>query len=759
MLLGLAVLIFVENYARDKLSWLTPLNTDDKKFNIDQLRLYAQLLTAIFSIYFATIGIILSAGYTRLRRDIIDMLTNEQVGSVYSRVLVLAAIFCLAATALPLIGFEPGLFVYLAGTLLTLLTALAFFPLGQRLFNFFDLRLLVRSEILPNIARHIDGAANSKNSISIANHHSKSARHTLEQLSYIDDRIKANKDSINDNLPALTGDYTSLLLYYLSQKHKIDQNSYWFTRRNRHNQWFFAGDTVTSIALQTSNQQLLIEEKTDHHWLENEIVDRFAGHIQLAFEVRDLSLALKLLRLFSIRSLGYAAQFQFKIGMLELKKFKRIIEQALATESALTDRDAAVTWIGIGDTWAALGSHLCLETLRRMMIFEKELKAFFDADEWTEKSLSSLPAFLQVELAPIVKRIEFEQAMEGHRLSKPKYVQQLAVQKLLQHYASVLPEICDFFQILLPEFVAALVKYKMSEAATQVVLASLHSHWKLPRWFDELDKLLNRYREFEHYNEAQYALPTVDVAEIVRRIEESRENALAELGSKIMVGHILDRKHNEELPDHFGQIYFELADGCVAALAQNDADKLAKLFPMFMSLAFLAADKKFTDPSLEINEEFRLHLISTVVNDLASILGFAILYGAYFDNEFLAKDALANFDERVALFADKQQYLKRMVVLSNINEISLSASPRSMIRFNWKMSFEDRVRRDGFEDRMGMERGKPHPNRTVREFVRSFSDASHLFFASHIIHQLGSIDFEVDHHITDLDRRLRKDEE
>ena len=136
-----------------------------------------------------------------------------------------------------------------------------------------------------------------------------------------------------------------------------------------------------------------------------------------------------------------------------------------------------------------------------MMIFEKELKAFFDADEWTEKSLSSLPAFLQVELAPIVKRIEFEQAMEGHRLSKPKYVQQLAVQKLLQHYASVLPEICDFFQILLPEFVAALVKYKMSEAATQVVLASLHSHWKLPRWFDELDKLLNRYREFEHYND------------------------------------------------------------------------------------------------------------------------------------------------------------------------------------------------------------------------------------------------------------------
>ncbi|MBK1873937.1 hypothetical protein FE848_11940 [Marinobacter sp. 1-3A] len=89
VVLVLIALNFVEGYVRSKLAWLPPMSANDKDFNIDQLRLYAQLLTAIFSIYFATIGIILSAGYTKLRRDIIRMLTNEQVGSVYSRVLVL----------------------------------------------------------------------------------------------------------------------------------------------------------------------------------------------------------------------------------------------------------------------------------------------------------------------------------------------------------------------------------------------------------------------------------------------------------------------------------------------------------------------------------------------------------------------------------------------------------------------------------------------------------------------------------------------
>lgn len=759
VVLCLAALISVEGYVRSNLSWLSTLSAEDKKFNIDQLRLYAQLLTAIFSIYFATIGIILSSGYTRLRRDIIQMLTNEQVGSVYSRVLVLAAIFCLVATALPLFEFEPGLFVYAVGTILTLLSALALFPLGQRLFNFFDLNLLVRSEILPSIARHIEGAANPRNSISLANHHSRAARQALEQLSYIDDRVKADKKGLEDNLPALSDDYTDLLLYYLQQKHAIDQESYWFPRRSKHKQWFFAGDTATSMALKMSSQQPLVEEKSDHQWLENEIVDRLADHVELAFQVGDFDLALKLIGRFSTRTSAYAGRFQFDVGMQELKRFKEIIEQAFASSDAIADDETVKIKIGIADTWAALGSNLCLETLRRMMTFEKELKQFFEADEWSEKSLRRLPAFLQVELAFIVERIKFEQEIEGQRLSRPKYVQQLVVQKLLQHYAKVLPAVCDFLQNMVPDFVASLAKMKMTEAATQVVLGSLHSHWKLPRWFDELTQLVDRYQEYGHYTEEQYVLPEIDVVEMSKQLATARDDAIAMLGSGNMVGHIFEPKHNDELPDHFGQIYFELAEACISALEQNDETKLDKVLPMFLSLAFLAADSKFVDPSLDVNDEFRLHLISTVINDLASVLGFAMLYGAYFDNEKLSKSALAKFDTWIEHATDKQQYLKRMVLLSNPYSFSMSASPRGLIRINWKMSFEHRARHDGFGDQMSMGRGVQHPNEIVREFLRSYSDASHLFFAKQVIPQLELIDFEIDHHITALARRLREDDE
>lgn len=755
VVLALAALIFVEGKVRSHTTWLQPLSVGDREFNIEQLRMYAQLLTAIFSIYFATIGIILSAGYTQLRRDIIHLLTSEQVGSVYSRVLVLAATFCLTATSLPMFGFEPGFFNYSLGTFLTLASSLALFPLGQRLFNFFDLNQLARSEILPSIARHIERAANPKNSISLANHHSKAARLSLGQLAYIDDRLKADSEGLGDTLPALSDDYSALMLHYLKQKHKIDHESYWFPRKRRHKQWFFAGDIATSLALQTSSQ-LTVEEKADLQWFEGEIVDRLMGHIELALKREDFELALKLICRFSARVSTYAEQFQFDIGMQELKRIKELIERAFASPHA--DGDSNMTRIAIADTWAAFGSNLCLETLRRMITFEKELKIFFDADVWTGKALRSLPAFLQVELAFIVERIDFEREIEGQRQSKPKYVQQLGVQKLLRQYEKIVPEICDFYAVLVPDFVSSLTKMKMSEAATQVVLASLHSHWKLSLNIEELTQLFGRYGAYVHYSEAQYALPQIATSEMSNLLSKTRDESVAMLGSPDMIGHIFEHQHSDDFPDHFGQIYFELAEACIQALQQNDEDKFGRVFPMFFGLALLASDTKFADPTLDVNDEFRLHLISTVINDLASVLGFAILYGAYFNNTKLPEAAHAKFTSWIEKSSDQQQYLKRMLFISNPHSSSMAASPRDLIRINWNMAFEQRARSDGYGDQMSYRSGNPHKSKIINEFLRSHAKASHLFFATEVLPLVEPVDFKIDHHITSLANYLHEED-
>lgn len=752
VILALFVFGSIEDYIRSNSTLLAPLSKEQIEFNIDQLRLYAQMLTAIFSIYFATIGIILSTSYTKLRRDIIQLLVNEQVGNVYSRLLVFSAIFCLCATAFESFGFKPSFLIYATGTLLTTISSLTLFPLGQRLFNFFDLNQLARSEVLPRIARHIENAAKSSNSISLANHHSKKALLAFRQLCYIDDQVKSDKARLGDNLPALSHDYSVLLQHYLSEKHRINHQSYWFPRLQKHKQWFLAGDTTTHTALQTSSQ-LATEEEINYQWLENEITERLAQHIELAFEIGDLKLGLDLLGQLSSRISVYANQFQLEIGMREIQRIQEIIETAFSVTHQVSNDDETKLLIGIADMWAALGSSLCLETLRRMITFEKELARFFNNDIWTNNSLQSLPSLLQVELAFIVKSIKFENNFEGKRLSKPKFVQQLAVQKLLRHYVKILHNVGDFYTTVVPDFIQSLIKIKMTEAATQVILASLHNYWKLPRWCDEISALIDRYNILEHHSEEQYAFPKINITDIKNRLISSRNEAIEMLSQPNIVGHIFKNEHNDELPDHFGHVYFELAEACIEALKENNPEKLNRIFPMFMVIAFQASDSRFLDPDLDVNQEYRMHLVSSVLNDVMSILGFAILYSAYFDNTNLSKLALKTFNDWVGKVPDKRQYLKRMVLLSDPH--SFSASPRDMIRLNWKMSFEHRSRKDGYSDRLSSGRGKEHTNKIVREFIRqSFAEASHLFIAVHVLPQLVPIDFEVNHYISSISDRL-----
>ncbi|MCY4101206.1 MAG: hypothetical protein OXF46_09840 [Rhodobacteraceae bacterium] len=755
-LLWLTALIVSEDYVRNNTNFLQSLEESDNDFYIEQLRLYAQVLTVIFSIYFATIGIILSAGYTRFRRDIIQLLTIEQVGSVYSNFLVFTVIFCLSAMSARLIEFQSGLFVYVFGTILTIFSSLALFPLGLRLFNFFDPIPLVSVEIIPNFKRHVKGATNPKSSDSVINHHSKKARSTLEQFNYIDDHIKKERERLNDNLPELSEFYSKLLLYYLQQKNKINPESYWYPRRQTHKEWFFADEDAISLALQTRSSQWMVEEKIDYQWFENEISERIANHIDLAFEVGDLDLVYRLITQFSIRIPTYAKQFHFYVGLQEIIRMNELIQKAFASKKFGTNDKETKLMIGIADVWVKQGSNLCLEMLQRIISFEKELKQFFEADVWTEKSLRRLPAFLQGEFSFIVERINFERDIEGSRLSKPKYIQQLAVQILLQQYAKILSEVCDFHVNQVPNFVDSLAKMNLPEAATQVVLDSLHNYWKLPRWFNEFSQLLDRYSEYMHYSEEKYKFPEIDIADMKEQLASANNKAIAMLGNKDIVGHILVEKHNDELPDHFGQIYFELAEACINSLQQNNEKSLEEVLPMFLALVFLAAHENFLDPSLDLQDEYRVNLMSAVINDLASVLGLAILYGAYFDNTNLSELAINRFDAWIENFSDKQHYLRGMVQLTD-SPIFLSILPWGTIRSGWNMSFKRLARRDGFSYKIGMDRGKPHQNKIVREFLGSEADASQLFFAYHIVPQLNSFDIEIGYQISDLARRLHEE--
>lgn len=733
-------LVFEELHLTD---WPNQATHDD--YN-GQLEFYAILLTAIFSIYFATIGIILSTGYAKLNRKIVNLLISEQVGNLYTSTLIFATAFCITVTAVNISGYQTGLSVYVVSTCLTLLSVLTLFPIGRRLFEFFELTPLIDGEILPKIAHHIDRAAQSENSISYQNHFSQLTKTNLRQLDFINAKLQSDQTKVEQNLPLLTKRYSKLLSYYLQHKHKIPEESYWYPRVPFHPNWFLAGDSATSMVLK-SNSQITPEERPDLDWFENETLEKIHHHLERALKAKKWELALRLVSDLSYRSLVYANRLYFQTGLGDIKAVRALLEKHLS-ELEASDSEASKQAMALADTWAAITQNFFFETLRRIQTFDKELMLFFQNDDWSFAASKNLPAFLQAEIRPFQKRIVFEEKIEQRRLSRPKYLQQLTIKAVLEKYTEIVETVAEFESTKLPAFAQLLVDAGHPSAATQVVLSTLHSNWKLPSWYDDLERLFSRYSEYQKYEDDMYQLPTLDFEKLRDQFELQRIELMKLLSDKKLGSYLFaSSAHDTSLPDHFGQIYFVLANECLDALDRNDEVVLKRVFQTFFGLAFLAANFKFTDPNLEINQEFRLHLISSANKDLATLLGYAILYAEHRQNDKLKSVPLEIWEDFLSATEDRKGYLERTLQLSDSRKFSMKASPRDLIRTEWKMKFEAHIREEGYNDRFSSLETK-HPSNIVEEFRGGYYDASDVFFALHVLDAISLPEDKISKKIT-----------
>lgn len=752
--LVLLALEYVEGRIIEELQlteWPAPSAHDD--YN-GQLEFYAVLLAAIFSIYFATIGIILSTGYAKLNRKIVNLLIGEQVGNLYTSMLIFATAFCLTVTAVNIFGYQTGLSAYVVATCLTVLSVLTLFPIGRRLFEFFELTPLIDGEILPKIAQHIERVGQDRNSISYHNHFSQLARTKLKQLDFINERLQSEQTKVEQNLPLLTKRYSGLLTYYLQHKHKIPEDSYWFPRFQYHPNWFLAGDSATSMALQTSSQ-ITPEERPDLDWFENETLEKIHHHLERALKAKKWDLSLRLVFDLSHRSSVYAQGLYFQTGLDDVVAVQTLLEKYLpklqGSESGVSKHAMA-----LADTWAAIAQNFFLETLRRIQTFDKELMRFFQEDDWTFAASKNLPAFLQVKIRPLQKRIIFEQKIEHRRLSRPKYLQQLTIKAVLEKYVEIIETVAEFESIKFPAFAQTLVNAGHPSAATQVVLTTLHSNWKLPSWYHELESLFARYSEYQTYEDDMYQLPILNFEKLQDQFEVQREELMKLLSDKKLGSHLFaSRAHDASLPDHFGQTYFVLANECLDALDQNDEEVLERVFQTFFELAFLAANFKFTDPSLDVNQEFRLHLISSANKDMATLLGYAILYGEHYQNDKLKSVPLEVWEGLLSATKDRKGYLERTLLLCDSQKFSMSASPRDLIRTEWKMKFEAHLREEGYNDRFSSHRPK-HPSNIVEEFRGGFYSASDVFFALNVLDEVDLSEDKINRQVTRFKSQLER---
>jgi hypothetical protein len=226
-----------------------------------------------------------------------------------------------------------------------------------------------------------------------------------------------------------------------------------------------------------------------------------------------------------------------------------------------------------------------------------------------------------------------------------------------------------------------------------------------------------------------------------------------------VVEYLLSFENDGELPDQLGHAYYVLAEECIDALRLNDLDRLRQVAKTFYSLAALT-ESRHSQGDATISQEFRLHLASTVIQDVTSIAGFAILYGEVHQNPELSKVIDDAVNALINLYPDRKRYLTKMMLLSNSRNFSHAMSPREHVRFQWRSEF-DREVGGGDYSRLASHRKTPgHPSKIVATFLRApFGQASDLFLALKVWPELGDTKFEIDYSIRELARQLNRGSE
>jgi hypothetical protein len=502
----------------------------------DFLEIIAQIGAIFLGIYFATFGIILSATYSQIRSDVVDLILREKVNNVYSSYLINLTILSLISVSLSYLGYQTGYMIFFTVLVGGLVAILCIFQLGKRLFLFFDVSRLVDAEILPEIMRLIREVSRSgRRSIHLDAHRQKVVAQRLATLRYLSFNAEKNFGQSSKPNSRVDFAYASLLRFYAIERPKIPQDSYWFKRTSKHPEWFFEDDSSTSMALQT-DMHLLPKEVINVRWFEEELLDGLLPSFRECLRQGDYSAAHQSLQYAQLANEALASLLLADEGADFLTRFAECLrERENAPELPLRDRSEAERFeqISLHLGLAQASYMFAYEYLRSAILFAGKLPAMTGSIDWNKPNFGEFPAPLLARLQNTKVRTEFERTVEGRALMPAGYIAQLVAQDFTAAISAGLNMILKDVSRTTTGAVAQLIAEKREYIATPILLSSFRSVTQFSNFIDLLETKLEALYGLETYPE--YEIAKVDTVTAKAKFAELRSDAMFE-ASNIILG-------------------------------------------------------------------------------------------------------------------------------------------------------------------------------------------------------------------------------
>ena len=588
------------------------LLTSDPSSSIDTFPAVAvQVLAAFLGFYLATVGIVLGNAYHDVSRAVRDLVLDNAQTRLY-----LGFIGLSIGAGLVIILLQDadvlatGYLVTGVYACLVCISGWSFATLGFGAFNLLNPIELSREplRILNRAVWQLDSKNPIRNDVVLR---STAIRvdHALENLAEI---IRLTKDRRSVDRRELAGQIDILLrqvVVYARNRHRLPDESAWFTREISYPRWFEYNQNLISIALETSTP-LPTEYVPVSDWLERRAAELVAASLDACIITDDTDAALRIVGSSGQVARSLAGNSRFD----EAASFVRIIADSCWRPSLknATANDVAYA-----------PHHIMTEALLgwkdAISLWSEEINRVVEDTDWDNQNTREVDiqgtGRVRCAAQDLLREIHAENSIEMARITPAWHLRSALASECiisLREFADSLVETLQYYVDPQP------IESASPEARSTTGSQALQMLSKAELVAETLQRVVG---SLEAMQQGHDKLPVPEVANLATRLGSLRSTVIEELGKAASE---LRPEQSKSNPDYFGQTIFTLLHHTEQAISDGQVGSIERVFPSALSASLKLYDHldvTYRPPSYELTPA-----IFNPILDVLELSGLALIY-------------------------------------------------------------------------------------------------------------------------------------
>lgn len=541
----------------------------DREVHASMIGTIAQATAAMLALFFAGISVVASTSYAKLATEVRSLIAYDDLNRRYLRMLAHLTAVCVIALVAQSLGFQPTALAVLYIGVVAVIGILGFFALGARTFALFSPAMLTGYPLraFAVAVKSVTPAGYNWKDQSFQTHARNVAVQQLEVIDeLVDSAVADDHPSMRGTVQDIASSVHRLMRYYAQNKATIPSDSHWFARKAQFARLQLGMGTEAEIALRTGVVPMA-PPIPDHQFIEvrgDETLMRCFHHALSRGTVEDI-----VAQLLDFNDTGTvrAAHFQ----QTEARDLAASVCKAVVKWLVDTSGDNLLARLQVIDVACVTALSPILNTPQAFCAISVDelLLVSNDILHGDDKKLHQrkLPAQLLPTMEDLLRRMQFERAVEGAAVSQLWYVEQLVAGNLAECVRTMAQTVVGTLDLLFTTPSKTLIAAKRPIEASVWLQRTIEACSKARSQLQALDEAYQKLKTRHHTEAPWYEW---DASEAIARVAQVRSETIKLLAQ--CIPGILNSAADDKLPDLLGHARLWLGAELFSVMESKSSD-------------------------------------------------------------------------------------------------------------------------------------------------------------------------------------------